>query len=134
MTFGQRLKKEREAQGLTQADLAKEINVSIPTIAEYEADKKMPRHNKLIALSKRLGTSVDYLLGLTDIKEPADVIKQQQVQPQITDLLEYTMKKSPTNHGKPISESKAKEWNLVFEKLFELMKKDLVGEDADPDG
>lgn len=118
LTFGQRLKKEREARGLTQADLARELKVSVPTIAEYEADKKMPRHSKLILLAKTLNVSTDYLLGLTDIKEPAHMIKQ----PKVTDLKEYILNKYPTRGGAPIPEEEAKIWNKIFEKLIEAME------------
>jgi transcriptional regulator with XRE-family HTH domain len=126
--FGQRLKKEREIRGLTQADLAKEVKVSVPTIAEYEAGKKMPRHNKLIILAKTLNVSTDYLLGLTDIKEPAHMIKR----PKITDLKEYILNKYPTRNGKLISEEEARIWNKIFEKLIDAME--TAGDDEKKNG
>lgn len=77
MSFGKRVRQEREKRGLTQADLAKALDVSVPTIAEYEANKKKPRPEKLIILAKKLGVSTDYLLGVNDRtkKEPVDLME-----------------------------------------------------------
>lgn len=120
-TFGDRLKKEREAKGLTQEELARAIGVAVPTISEYESGKKMPRLNKIIILARKLGVSIDYLLGETDIKEPAHLVQR----PKITDLREYIKSKYPTKDGKLISEEEARVYNKLFEKIFEIMAEEI---------
>ena len=64
----ERLKKLREAKGLTQLRLAMELNVSQETISGYEIGKAVPPAEMLIKLADALDSSVDYILGRTDIK------------------------------------------------------------------
>ena len=64
----ERLKKLREAKGLTQLRLAMELNVSQETISGYEIGKAVPPAEMLVKLADALDSSVDYILGRTDIK------------------------------------------------------------------
>ncbi|WP_312614563.1 helix-turn-helix transcriptional regulator [Oscillibacter sp.] len=64
----ERLKQLREAKGLTQLRLAMELNVSQETISGYEIGKAVPPAEMLIKLADTLDSSVDYILGRTDIK------------------------------------------------------------------
>ena len=66
--FIERLKQLREAKNLTQLRLAMELNVSQETISGYEIGKAVPPAEMLVKLADSLGTSVDYILGRTDIK------------------------------------------------------------------
>ncbi len=68
MIFIERLKQLREAKNLTQLRLAMELNVSQETISGYEIGKAVPPAEMLVKLADSLGTSVDYILGRTDIK------------------------------------------------------------------
>lgn len=69
MTFGERLKEIREKRGLTQPALAKELGLSQAAISKFEHEIKDPTVNTLVAFSKCLGVSTDYLLGLKDDEE-----------------------------------------------------------------
>ena len=64
----ERLKQLREAKGLTQLRLAMELNVSQETISGYEIGKAVPPAEMLVKLADVLDSSVDYILGRTDIK------------------------------------------------------------------
>ena len=64
----ERLKQLREAKVLTQLRLAMELNVSQETISGYEIGKAVPPAEMLIKLADALDSSVDYILGRTDIK------------------------------------------------------------------
>lgn len=66
--FIERLKQLREAKNLTQLRLAMELNVSQETISGYEIGKAVPPAEMLVKLTDTLDTSVDYILGRTDIK------------------------------------------------------------------
>ncbi|WP_420314589.1 helix-turn-helix domain-containing protein [Anaerotignum propionicum] len=46
-----------------------EVGVSQETISGYEIDKAVPPADMLVKLADCLNTSVDYLLGRTDIKD-----------------------------------------------------------------
>ncbi len=64
MTIGERIKKLREARGLTQDSLARSIGVTQDSISLWESNKRIPNTAYVIALCKYLGVSADYLLGL----------------------------------------------------------------------
>jgi len=72
MNFSQRLKLLRNVNKTTQEDLAKYLGVSRPTIAGYETKGKQPSFESLFKIADYFNVSIDYLLGKTDIKEPAD--------------------------------------------------------------
>lgn len=62
--FGSRLKYLRESKELTQKQLASIIGTSPVMICKYESsDDIYPKYNHLIALSKALNVSLDYLCG-----------------------------------------------------------------------
>ena len=69
MKFNERLKQLRLANGLTQKELAKSIEVGRTTISEYESGKIVPKHEGLLKLANYFNVSVDYLAGVSD--EPA---------------------------------------------------------------
>ena len=66
LAFGARLRTARESKGLTQADLAAIVGFLPNRISNLELGFSYPRARALMDLSKGLGCSVDYLLGLDD--------------------------------------------------------------------
>lgn len=72
--FPKRLKELRGEKGLSQRELAKLLNISSSTIAMYETGQRDPDTETLQSISEFFGCSVDYLLGRTDIRNPADEI------------------------------------------------------------
>lgn len=66
----QRLRNLREDRDLTQAALAAVLHVSQTTYSRYESGTLDIPSASLIALARFYGTSVDYLLELTDRPEP----------------------------------------------------------------
>ena len=56
------IKEAREKAGLTQQDLANELGVGQSTVAMWETQKSLPRTDKLPALAKILGCTIDALL------------------------------------------------------------------------
>ena len=60
------LKFARLKKGLKQEELAEMVGVSSLTISRWELGVTNVPSNKLILLSKFLGVSADYLLGLED--------------------------------------------------------------------
>ncbi|MFA5576245.1 MAG: helix-turn-helix transcriptional regulator [Tissierellaceae bacterium] len=66
--FSYRLKQLREDAGLTQAELAKKLNLTQSTIAYYENGRKMPTMENAKILAQIFDTSLDYLFGISNKK------------------------------------------------------------------
>ena len=60
----------REDHDLTQTELAEQLGMSQTGYSKYETGENDVPTAILIRLSELYGTSVDYLLGLTDEKSP----------------------------------------------------------------
>ena len=58
--------RERKRLGITQEELARELEVSHSSVARWEQGVLPPCASNLIAMSKLFGCSTDYLLGLSD--------------------------------------------------------------------
>lgn len=67
---GDRLRKHREAQGLSQYDLAVRVDSRPSTIHRYETEDRMPPGDVLLSISKVLGVSLEYLINLSDDPMP----------------------------------------------------------------
>lgn len=65
-----RIRDLREDHDLTQKQLGDAVGVSQRTYAYYESGQRMLPPQVLCALAKFYGTSVDYLLELTDDPRP----------------------------------------------------------------
>ena len=67
------LKSLRKEKGVSQKALGEEIGVSQQSINKYENYNIEPDISTLIHLSKFFNTSVDYLIGNTEIRQVAEV-------------------------------------------------------------
>ena len=75
--FPQRLKKLREAKGLTMADLSREIgSISQGSLSHYEGGTRTPGLEILLELANYFNCSMDYLSGKTDYKNQEELIKK----------------------------------------------------------
>jgi len=63
MQFSQILKKLMDERGLTNYQLAKELDIHPTTVANW-LDNREPRKKTLLLLSNYFGVSVEYLLGV----------------------------------------------------------------------
>lgn len=66
----QRIRDLREDRDLYQKDLAKYLQCSQVCYSHYEIGKRDIPTDVLIKLANFYHTSIDYLLGQTDVKEP----------------------------------------------------------------
>ncbi len=64
--LSKRLKELRQEKGLSQSQLAKEIQVNQTTIGKWEACKRSITVEYIIALCNYFNVSADYLIGLVD--------------------------------------------------------------------
>ena len=87
--FNMRLKELRLANGLTQKELAKSIEVGRTTISEYESGKIVPKHEGLLKLANYFNVSVDYLTGVSD--EPATRQSNEHELDKLLNTLDYIL-------------------------------------------
>ncbi len=66
----ERLKGLREDKDLRQEDIAKILNITQSAYSYYELGNRQVPADALIILAKFYNVSVDYILGLTDVRKP----------------------------------------------------------------
>ncbi len=64
-----RIKELREQRRLNQEGLAIKLNLSQSTISAYEVGERIPDVKTLISMADFFQVSLDYLVGLTDVKQ-----------------------------------------------------------------
>ena len=70
-----RIRDLREDSDLILAALAKFLNCSLVCYSQYELGKRDIPTEVLVKLADYYGTSIDYLLGRTDVKKPYPAAK-----------------------------------------------------------
>ncbi len=65
-----RIKDLREDNNLTQEEVASYLHIKQNTYSQYENEQRQLPISCLIALAKFYHTSTDYILGLTDKRNP----------------------------------------------------------------
>ena len=74
LNIGNRLKQLRNEYGILQRDLAEQLNLSQQTISLYESNKRQPDYDTLRTIAEFFNVSTDYILGITNIREPINII------------------------------------------------------------
>ena len=67
-----RIKQLREENHMTQVRLGIELEVSQETISAYEKQKHYPSFAQLLRLSALFHASIDYIMGLSDVRTPTN--------------------------------------------------------------
>lgn len=114
MKFAEKLRKEREALGLLQKEMAAKLNLPTNTYNGYETGKRKPSLEVTAQIAETLGVSIDYLAGITDDK--SKVVKEQDASHNLfknaQDAMEYILKQPVLmNYGVP---------NLTDEEVIEF--------------
>lgn len=68
--FGARMRKAREAKGVSQTEAARQVSGQAAMISDIETGRRTTTVEKLAVLADYYGVSTDYLLGLTDEPRP----------------------------------------------------------------
>ena len=61
-TVGERIRRAREATGLTTAQMARRLGIKTTTLTMWESDRSEPRSNRLLMLAGLLNVSPSWLL------------------------------------------------------------------------
>jgi len=91
-SFGNTLKSLRNSRGLSQRQLAKQLNVAPSTLAMYELDKREPDYETLKKIADFFEVSTDYLLGRSDVPNPLDKVAEESFTYDLQDLPEEAKK------------------------------------------
>lgn len=81
MTLGEKIKKYRQAGGLSQEQLSEKLSVSRQAVTKWESDKGIPDIHNLQAIAKLFNVSLDSLLAMDEkigsivLKEEIDIEK-----------------------------------------------------------
>mgnify|MGYP001943275663 FL=1 len=97
--YGVRLRILRKANGWTIDDMADRLNIGRSTYAGYETEHRKPSIETLSELAKIFNVSTDYILGLTDDKDPKKVENN---------AYEYLKKENLNWNGVPLSDEELK--------------------------
>ena len=69
MKFCERIKMLRKERGLTQKEMAEELGVGFRAYQCYELDQRYPTARGLVDIANFFGVSLDYLMGLSEVRE-----------------------------------------------------------------
>ncbi len=70
MNMDTRIRNLREDRDMTQTQMAEYLNIHQTTYSDYEIGNLNIPAQVLCKIADLFGTSVDYLLGRTDVREP----------------------------------------------------------------
>jgi len=79
MTMAERIKKQRKGHGLSQAELAERMSLSLKTIQRWEFGDRSPKADIMPKLAEVLNTTVTYLMGLEDEPEPTAKVSSSEI-------------------------------------------------------
>ncbi|MBV4439409.1 helix-turn-helix domain-containing protein [Clostridium tyrobutyricum] len=102
-TLGNRIKSLREERSMNQLELAKILHIGNTTLSQYESDKRIPSDIVKKKIAEYFNVSLDYLMGLTDIKKPS---AENDIPQEYTDKYKVT-KKDIEQHDEVIKHAQA---------------------------
>lgn len=70
MTMGERIKRLRKENGMTQIALAKVLRVTKGTVSTWETNSRVPSIETLCTMSDMFQRSIDYIVGHSDNDTP----------------------------------------------------------------
>lgn len=84
--LGKRIKQLREENDLSQLELAQKLNISNSTLSQYEAGNRVPSDDIKKKIADLFETTVDFLIGNSDIRNPyKDQEEQEEFPEEFTD-------------------------------------------------
>lgn len=94
--LSERIKMLREEYPLTQSQLAEKLDIATSSISQYESGDRVPSDDIKIKLAKFFDVSLDFLMGLSDIRNPYVFFTLSEyfnslTEDEINDVIKYTM-------------------------------------------
>ena len=91
-TLGDSLRNARETKNFTQKEVSKKTGINNKTISNYENDVSSPDPNALKTFADIYETSIDYLLGRSNIHKESDLVTKEYCHFNIDGLPEEAIK------------------------------------------
>lgn len=113
-----RLRKLLEQNNITQKELSLRIGVRDVTVSRYFSGQRIPRTDVIVSIANYFKVSTDYLLGISDIKNPNDEILENKYEEDIDFWL------SKTDGYKELPEEEREIISSIAKKLLEKHKKE----------
>ena len=66
----ERIKMLREEANMSKSELANKLNIGISSVSQYETGDRIPSDEVKINIAKLFDTSLDFLMGLSNIRNP----------------------------------------------------------------
>lgn len=82
-----RIAELRKEKKMSQISLGMYLNISQKMISAYENEKNEPSIQILKELASLFHTSIDYLVGYSDIRQPLDILLQSTITQEEAELL-----------------------------------------------
>lgn len=92
MMIGERMRNLRDEKGISQAELAKILNVNRMTVNNYETGKRVPDIDFAINAADYFGVTVEYLSGRTEFRDKEDFIKTVEKVQYLVEIIELLPK------------------------------------------
>lgn len=125
MNLGNTIAYLREKRGLSQASLAKDLNISQASLAMYETNKRKPNVEMLDSIANYFGVTTDYLLGRTPTPE-FTAKDERDIQKVVGDLIDGLSNENSLaylrNGGEEIDEDDAELIKAALEKVARRSK------------
>ncbi|WP_281888610.1 helix-turn-helix domain-containing protein [Paenibacillus sp. YYML68] len=118
MSFNIRLKALRKEGGMTLEEAAGELGVSITTLSGWEQGYRRPNIESMVKLAHLYQTSSDYILGLTENREP---------QPISMNAKDVLAQRGLHWDGMPLSDEELRTLRLLLEYVLNDRKEDVGG-------
>lgn len=74
-----RIKELRKEFNMTQIRLSIELEVAQETVSAYENQKHYPSYPQLVKMSRLFHASIDYIMGLSDVRHPVQPAADQKL-------------------------------------------------------
>lgn len=119
--FGNRIIKLREKSGKAQEEICTELGVTQQTLSRYEKGQRQASLDFVFKASKFFDVSVDYLLGLTDIKSTNSSIKEICEFTGLTEESLQILKHYKNDYHKIITDLNGNEFNLTKKDIINII-------------
>ncbi|WP_270619814.1 helix-turn-helix domain-containing protein [Paenibacillus macerans] len=94
-SFADRLRQLRHERGLTQEQLAEQLDIPAASIRRLEVTESLPRKERLVLLSNFFNVSIDYLMGNTDQRNELVYHKESDGTPHVVNEPSYEYQTFP---------------------------------------
>lgn len=118
MEINKKIEKLRKLKGITQSQMAKDLNIAISAYGKIEKGKTQLTVDRLAQIAKLLGTDASKIMSLSDV----DILVQELQVPTELELLKY----SPAFDKKIIDNAISRAWQLEKSKIYEAILENII--------